>query len=270
MIGLRSGKVLGYSTRTKRCAVCEAASRKNRAPSSHDCRLNWNGSSKAMEPDAAVELATSTEKHGAQVAVLVGDEDSSTIKKVRESVNHEVEKWSDVVHVKRAFGSRLYALQEKYKGLLTATVINYLLKCFGYALSQNKGDADGLQKNLRAIVPHAFGKHETCNISWCGFLKDQDTYQHKSLPHGKDLKGEGLENDLEAVVELFAENAEKLAPLGSSQANESLNNTIGSKAPKIRHYASSQSNDYRVACAVSQKNRGYSYVGEVGMAMMQI
>lgn len=50
-----------------------------------------------MEPDVAVELATTTVKHGAQVAVLVGDEDSSTIKKVRESVMHEVEKWSDVV-----------------------------------------------------------------------------------------------------------------------------------------------------------------------------
>ena len=38
----------------------------------------------------------------------------------------------------------------------------------------------------------------------------------------------------------FVKNADKLAPLGSSQANESLNNTIGSKAPKIRHYGASE------------------------------
>ena len=38
----------------------------------------------------------------------------------------------------------------------------------------------------------------------------------------------------------FVQNADKLAPLGFSQANESLNNTIGSKAPKIRHYGASE------------------------------
>ena len=52
MIGIKSGKVIGYSTRNKRCAVCEAASRAGQAKvRSHDCRLNWSGSSKTMEPD---------------------------------------------------------------------------------------------------------------------------------------------------------------------------------------------------------------------------
>lgn len=57
--------------------------------------------------------------------------------------------------------------------------------------------------------------------------------------------------------------APKLCPRGSSQRNESLNNTIGSKAPKIRHYGGSASNDHRVAAAVSQKNVGYGYVSKV-------
>ena len=61
----------------------------------------------------------------------------------------------------------------------------------------------------------------------------------------------------------FVKNADKPTPLGSSQANESLNNTIGSKAPKIRHYGASESNDFRVVCAVSQKNIGHTYVSEV-------
>ena len=59
--------------------------------------------------------------------------------------------------------------------------------------------------------------------------------------------------DLTAVVNPFIENLEKLVSLGSSQADESLNNTVGRKAPKIRHYASSESNNFRVPCAVSQK-----------------
>ena len=40
-----------------------------------------------MEPDLAAKLATDLEKHGAQVSVLVGDEDSSTIKKVEKLSN---------------------------------------------------------------------------------------------------------------------------------------------------------------------------------------
>lgn len=263
MIGLCSGKVIAYGTRNKRCATCEAASRMGKEPREHDCRFNWTGSSKAMEADVAAALATSIEKDDAQVVILVGDEDSSTIKKVRESVEHDVAKWSDVVHAKRSFGSSLYSVQSKYKGVLTNKVIDYLTTCFSYALKQNKGDSQEMEKNLKAIVPHAFGDHDGCGISWCGFLKNPNKYQHSSLPYGKDLHGDKLKEDLTAVVNVFVENVEKLAPLGSSQANESLNNTIGSKAPKIHHYGSSDSNDFRVACAISQKNLGHNYIPEV-------
>jgi len=72
-------------------------------------------------------------KHGAPVAVLVGDDDSCTMKKVRESVSHYVIKWSDTVHAKRSFASHLYALQKNHKGTLSGKCINYLLTCFGYA-----------------------------------------------------------------------------------------------------------------------------------------
>ena len=39
--------------------------------------------------------------------------------------------------------------------------------------------------------------------------------------------------------------------------------TTGSKAPKIRHYGSSESNDFRVACAVGQENLDHSYFSQV-------
>ncbi|XP_044167665.1 uncharacterized protein LOC114976984 [Acropora millepora] len=267
MIGLKSGKVIAYGTRTKRCAVCGAASRKGEKPRSHDCRLNWSGSSKAMEPDIGVELSLEcSSKHNAEVKILVGDDDSATIKRVKEQVAHHVEKWSDINHAKKSFTSHLYAIQSQFKGQLSAKVIEYFSKCFGYALVQNRNNTEGLKKNLKAIVPHAFGKHDQhCSISWCGFLKDPLSFRHSSLPHGKDLHGEKLEEELEKVMANFVKNADKLAPLGSSQANESLNNTIGSKAPKIRHYGASESNDFRVACAVSQKNIGHTYVSEVIM-----
>ena len=202
-------------------------------------------------------------RHGVQVAILVGDDGSTTIKKVRENVSHSVDKWSDTVHAKRSFGSHLYSLQSQHKGKLSGKVIDYLQKCFGYALRQNKDNVEQMKISLKAIVPRAFGEHEQCSVTWCGYLSNPTTYKHSSVPYGKDLQGETLKQDLEAIVEMFVQNAEKLAPLGSSQANEALNNAIGSKAPKIRYYGSSESNDFRVACAVSQKNLGHDYVATV-------
>ena len=221
----------------------------------------------------------------------MGDDDSATIKRVKEQVAHHVEKWSDINHAKKSFTSHLYDLYitvpiyhtyissyiyilyistyiSQFKGQLSAKVIEYFSKCFGYALVQNRNNTEGLKKNLKAIVPHAFGKHDQhCSSSWCGFLKDPLSFRHGSLPHGKDLHGEKLQEELEKVMGNFVKNADKLAPLGSSQANESFNNTIGSKAPKIRHYGASESNDFRVACAVSQKNIGHTYVSEVRISV---
>ena len=61
----------------------------------------------------------------------------------------------------------------------------------------------------------------------------------------------------------FAAKAEKLAPLGSSQANEAFNRVAMSKQPKALHYSSSQSCDFRVAAAVRQMNMGTKYVSAV-------
>ena len=121
----------------------------------------------------------------AVVSVLVGDEDSSTISKVRQNVEHEVEKWSDVVHAKRSFGSSLYSIKTQNKSL-TDTVIRYFQRCFGYALKQNKDDEDGVRNSLRSIVPHAYGDHSSCG-NWCGYLKKPASYKHRGLPHGNDL-----------------------------------------------------------------------------------
>ena len=90
--------MVALATRSKRC---EAAARAGRTGRAHDCRCNWDGSSKAMKAYVCNELVEACrESHKAQVAILVGDDNSSTIKKVRENVDHNVDKWSDIVHVK--------------------------------------------------------------------------------------------------------------------------------------------------------------------------
>lgn len=142
-------------------------------------------------------------------------------------------------------------IYRKHKNL-SDKVIDYLQKCFGFTTTQNENYPDGIRKSLKAIIPHAFGDHSICSISWCKYLQDSVSYHHSTLLHGKDLEGEDSK-DLQEIMEVYCQNAEKLAPLGSSQANEALNNTIGSKAPKARYYGGSESNDYLVACARSYK-----------------
>lgn len=51
--------------------------------------------------------------------------------------------------------------------------------------------------------------------------------------------------------------------MGSTQANESLNMTIASKAPKRCHFSGSASLNYRVAAGVAQKNIGHGYITKV-------
>ncbi|CAH3157129.1 unnamed protein product [Pocillopora meandrina] len=113
-------------------------------------------------------LLNSCGEKNAVVSVLVGDEDSSTICKVRKNVEHEVEKWSDVVHAKRSFGSSLYSIKTQNKSL-TDMVIQYFQQCFGYTLRQNMDDK-GVQNGLKSIMPHAYGDHSSCG-NWCGYLK---------------------------------------------------------------------------------------------------
>ena len=199
--------------------------------------------------------------------MFIGDDDCSTLSKISKEVVYHVEKWSDTVHAKRTLINHLHKLKcetsfPRGESALSNKVIDYLGKCFSYSVAQNAGNTDGLQKAIRLIVPHAFRNHEHCLESWCGYKQDPTSYKHRDLPFGKDLVGESLKRSLEEVFEIYSsENViKKLAHNASSQRNESLNSTIGSKNPKIRFYGGSESADLRVACSVAQKNLGKQYL----------
>ena len=270
VMGSLTGKALDFTTRNKFCRTCQSASQTGGNPKPHDCRVNHQTSSKSMEPLGAVELfkrAPVQNNNPAKYAVFIGDDDCSTLSKIREEVVYHVEKWSDTVHAKRTLINHLHKLKcetsfPRGESALSNKVIDYLGKCFSYSVAQNAGNTDGMQKAIRLIVPHAFGNHEHCLESWCGYKQDPTSYKHRDLPFGKDLVGESLKRSLEEVFEIYSsENViKKLAHNASSQRNESLNSTIGSKNPKIRFYGGSESADQRVACSVAQKNMGKQYL----------
>lgn len=266
VMGLSTGKVLDYTTKNKMCRSCDEAKKAGKKPNSHDCRKNHSGSSKSMEPLAAVELFNKVTKSNVKFSIYTGDDDSTTESHLKQKVPYGVEKWSDTVHIKRSLTTRLYNLSQRSKfpnsSVLSQKVINYLVKSFTYCIAQNKGDPTNMKSAIQSVVPHAFGDHTGCRETWCRYKTDPSHYCHRDLPYGKDLQGDSLQSALKSLFDEYSTDIviNKLAPAANSQRNESLNSVVGSKNPKIRFYGGSESNDYRVSCSVSQVNLGYRYI----------
>lgn len=250
-MGHRSGQICSFSTRSKDCRQCELGG----DPETHDCRKNYNGSSKAMEQDMAIELYTNNKLFDdAQVygARLVMDDDSTTIAGLQQVTPYNVIKWSDKNHACKNFKKSLYALK------LSAKQIKYFSKNFVAAIENNKGDTEELKKTLKSIVPHAFGDHTLCS-----FHEQNKNYNYNNLPNNQPLQNIQLRTSLEDLLSRYIDNAEKLSPAASTQVNESFNNTMASKSPKRKHYSKSESFNFRMAAAVCQKNEGFSYLDMV-------
>lgn len=127
---------------------------------------------------------------------------------------------------------------------------------------KNQGNVQATREALLNIVPHPFGEHDNCGTC-CNYNDNPEKYTHKKLPGGKALFGAELRASLMTIFTQFANNAEKLAPCGSSQGNESLNMVCCSKTTKVKHYGSWSSNDFRIAAAICQKNLGTSCIERV-------
>ena len=148
----------------------------------------------------ACELWSKAPQSGVKFCIYVGDDDSTTLADIKNKVPYSVEKWSDIVHAKRSLNYRLYNLRDHFKGsncsVLSPKVINYLTKIFSYCINENVGDSNSLKKDIKNIVPHAFGDHICCDNAWCGYKQNPAAYKHTELPYGKDLLGESLKKAL--------------------------------------------------------------------------
>ncbi|XP_062601160.1 uncharacterized protein LOC134262849 [Saccostrea cucullata] len=260
MIGTQTGKVVGYSVRNKTCRICSNASKSGTVPKPHDCRQNWNGSAKAMEQDMIVEMVKEKVDEGIHTAAIVGDDDASAISKLHQTVDQKIEKRSDKNHIKKNLTNSLYLLKRTYP-TLSHRVIRYIQKCWAYMVSQNKDNPEGVAVGLDAMWKHPFGDHTHCS-EWCQHKKDPHKL-YRQLPFGKCLTDKNLQKALADIFSKYKSHCQKISKLGSTQANESLNNTIASKAPKKNHYSGSGSLWFRVSAAVAQKNIGHNYVSKV-------
>lgn len=202
-----------------------------------------------MEPDISVELITKNKmlvEEGVTVAVLIGNHDDLSTAAVRHKASHQIEKWSDVNHMKRSLNSALCALK------LPNEIINYFVRLFTPAFEENKEDALAAKNAHTHVVNHAFGDHKNCE-NCCLPHIDGNNYVHEGLPNGKLLTDPKLRGSLTNLFLKYANSATKLAPCGSLKANESSNNIVCSKHSKSRCYVGSDSFAYGAAAGLCQK-----------------
>ncbi|XP_062599938.1 uncharacterized protein LOC134261526 [Saccostrea cucullata] len=258
LIGKQTGKILQYEIRSKSCSVCDHHG--EGVIPVHQCSKNWDGSSKAMEPDMAVSMLHKMKDCGHPVQVIHADNDSTTLSTLKLDFP-ELQKKDDKNHIKKGISKKLYALAAKWKELKSqSSVIPYLVRCFMYTLSRAR-TSDDVREGLSQIVPHVFGDHAMCS-DWCTFKKDPD-FRFKHLPNGQQLKADGLRQALEEMVETYKKRADQLVNMGSTQSNENFNFVVSSKAPKNRCYGRSRSLTHRVSAAVLQKNEGHTWINKV-------
>ena len=100
LIGTESEKFLSYGTRISNCKQCKVNKVTGRVKK-HDCRMNWGGSSKAMESDLAVDMLVSGTTEKACISTIIMDEDSTKMEKIKKTVPHKVTKESDINHAKK-------------------------------------------------------------------------------------------------------------------------------------------------------------------------
>ena len=231
LIGLRSAKVLGYASRVKTCRICDTAARAKKDPPPHDCRRNWDKSSKVMEPDVAVQLVKELPMSNVQLGALIVDDDAATIKRVREEVDVNIEKWADLSHTRKNFGSKLDSMKGTHKELKNVKTQAHLTQCFMYAIKTNKNNPEKVSEDLMNVPNHVFGRHSDCG-DWCKAksLEDLSTYIFTQLPRGKPLQSDALHNYLTSLFSTYAASASKLAPCGSSNRSEALNESCSKTA----------------------------------------
>ena len=56
IFGCKNGNIIGFRVKSKACSICSNTNSPNIPAEEHDCRVNWDGGSEAMEAKVVLEL----------------------------------------------------------------------------------------------------------------------------------------------------------------------------------------------------------------------
>lgn len=189
----------------------------------------------------------------AEIAVVVGDNDSSTMAAITDKSSVPITKWCDLNHITKSFVKGLYDLK------VSPAIRKYLSHAFSCSINKNKGNYKAVEEAIINIVPHSYGERDKCG-DWCKARILGDNYKHNWHLKGKPLSDSILREQLTKLLSRYAKNAKKIAPCGSTQKNEAFNSAATRKHPKSRCYAQSESHVTRVKAAAAQVNNNSKYI----------
>ncbi|XP_022160289.1 uncharacterized protein LOC111026498 isoform X3 [Myzus persicae] len=276
IIGAVTKKVIFFGVRNKFCCVCFSAKKLDKEAGPHSCFLNWDGPSTAMEADIIVDgFKHSLEMHNVIYSQLIGDGDSSVMKRLRIAKpygpNCIVKKVECSNHLLRNYINRLRDLTNKRKNSKGEPIPGYLRKIIQtrllrlrYAVTEAVKYNQQLQTNIpyetRLMVlksdlvngpNHVFGDHTNCRQYFCqGTKEGEDNLVD-------ELKRFELWDDITRARNLLTYHTESLMYNFNNNAAELYNSIlakfIGGKRVNFSHKGS-----YELRCnaAVTAYNEG--------------
>ncbi|CAG5093277.1 Protein of unknown function [Cotesia congregata] len=201
VIGCATGKIIDIEVLNKYCYTCRYHENRKIEPPPHKCFMNYDRkkSSSSMEPHAtAVLFNRSLKLHGLIYKTMVSDDDSATLKAVRDSDPYkafgiEVDRIKCSFHIFRSIGNKLREASKirvpsrrvpaavrkriKFSGLrirqiVTADIERLRKDLEPESLSKDEKmkifeqNTEVLRENILLAPHHVFGNHEKCPREW--------------------------------------------------------------------------------------------------------
>ena len=115
VVGKYTRKCLGFGLACRSCRKCTYARWNKTQVKNHNCKRNWTGSAKGMEPFLTVKCLKSLKEKGFNVKKLTMDDDTTTFIRAKKAISPELTKSSDKNHVIKNLASNLYKLRQDNK-----------------------------------------------------------------------------------------------------------------------------------------------------------
>ncbi|KAJ4444970.1 hypothetical protein ANN_06769 [Periplaneta americana] len=217
VIDLLTGFVLDYTVMSKHCYRCMIAKRRMPitdfrvwyAVHAPECDINHEGSSGAIEAEAALILWKRSEQYGLRHTTILSDGDASTYKRLSDEKPYgasvAIQKEECINHIRKRLGTALRKAVSEWRtrgcklggrghGTLKAMTIAKLQKYYQKAILDNRGNLLAMKSAIYATLFHSIStdekpQHGNCPVgteSWCYYQSAvaQVSYGDKTVALG--------------------------------------------------------------------------------------
>ena len=190
MIGARTKLIIQCIVSSKMCATCLDAEDADTLPKPHSCPRNYTGSSKAMEPDAALaayELLHQGTKGLVSLGHIITDDDSSMRSYLKHPTTENPKgnlpttmpepQWlADPTHRTKIIAKHFYNLVSRGKKKTQCTRVDAgrIKRWWGHMVKMYR-DAPykRFKRAAKSVLEHLFDDHRYCDRKWCIRLRQQ-------------------------------------------------------------------------------------------------